>query len=289
MRTGIIFPIAILLFFSSCYKTRIKEHNEWAKYFKDQGINNACFMMFDNNHESVHYYNQAQCQRRFVPASTFNLFNSMVALETGIAPNDQLTIAWDSVPRQNPEWNKDLTLRSAVTVHAVPFFQELARRIGPFRMQHYLDTVKYGNMTIGPNLDRFWMDNTLMISADEQVGLIKKLYFNELPFSEGAQRLVRSMMVQEDSGAFKLHYYTGTADTKTGDSTVRWLIGYVEKIETVKEPKGSLNPTNVHTYPYFFAQNFILPKADTSKDWSKVRLVILHNILRDYGATSMPL
>lgn len=264
----------------------MKDHEEWGKYYEAHNINNACIMLFDNNHESIHYYNKDRCVRRLVPASTFNIFNSLVALETGIAPDDQMIVKWDSVVRSKTEWNKDLNMRDAFTVHAVPFFQEIARRVGANNMQHYLDTVKYGNMKIGAKVDECWLNNTLQISADEQVGFLKRLYFHELPFSERAQRIVRSMLMLEDSGNHKLYYYTGTANTASGDSTVRWLIGYVEKVENMKEPKGSMNASGARTYPYFFAQNFTTAVNDTSKNWSDIRLEILHQILSDYGALS---
>src|SRR6202000_3273273 len=150
--------LAILLF-SSCSKTRIKEHAEWGNYFEQYGIKNACFILRDNNHESIHYYNKNRCLQRFLPASTFKIFNSVVALETAIAPDDQLVIKWDGVPRR-PEWDKDMTMHEAFKVSCVPYYQEIARRIGPARMQHYLDTVKYGNMVMAGSIDNFWLNNS---------------------------------------------------------------------------------------------------------------------------------
>ena len=50
-----------------------------------------------------------------MPASTFKIFNSLVALETAVAPDDQLVIKWDSVARR-PEWNKDMNMREAFKV-----------------------------------------------------------------------------------------------------------------------------------------------------------------------------
>jgi beta-lactamase class D len=286
MRKSILFYLSAVLLLSSCAKNRIKEHPDWAKYFEAQQIHDACFMMFDNNHESIHYYNKERCTKRYVPASTFNIFNCLAALESNVAPDDQMIIRWDSVVRSNASWNKDMNMREAVTTHAIPYFQELARRTGTAAMQHYLDTVKYGNMKIGDKLDICWLNNTLQISADEQVGFLKRLYFHELPFSERAQRIVRSMLMVEDIGDNKLYYYTGTANTAAGDTTIRWVIGYVEKVENMKEPKGSQNTSGARTYPYFFAQNFSMAVNDTTKDWSAVRLQIAHQILTDYGALS---
>ena len=282
MRINVLFFCLCIVILSSCNRTRIKEHSEWGKYYEQYGIKNACFMLRDNNHESIHYYNKARCMERFLPASTFKIFNSLVALETAIAPDDQLMIKWDSVVRWRPEWNKDMTMREAFKVSNVGYYQEIARRIGPGRMQHYLDTVKYGNMTIAGRIDTFWLNNSLQISADEQTGFVKKLYFTELPFSERTQRIVKTMMLQEQTPTYNLYYKTGTGPV--GDKYIYWVVGFVERIEHVKEPAESMNKSDVRNYPYFFAENFEMPKSDTSKDWFKARIELLHTILKDYGA-----
>ncbi|XZF12456.1 penicillin-binding transpeptidase domain-containing protein [Chitinophagaceae bacterium MMS25-I14] len=269
----------LLLAVASCDNPRIKEKDEWGKHFADHGIKNGCFILRDNNHESVLYYNKERCIQRFSPASTFKIFNSLVALETGIAPDEQMVIKWDGVQR-SPEWDKDMTMREAFKVSCVPYYQEIARRIGPATMQHYLDTVKYGNMHMGGAIDMFWLNDTLQISADEQMGLMKKLYFNELPFSERAQRIVRSMMLQEDTLGYKLYYKTGWSQLP--GKQVMWITGFAEKIVHVTEAKESMNKTDQRAYPYFFTENFDIPANDTTKDWTKVRLDVLHDVLRDY-------
>ncbi len=237
-------------------------------------------MLRDNNHESIHFFNKERITRRFLPASTFKVFNSLVALETAVAPDDQLVIKWDSVVQSRPELNKDMNMREAFKVSSLWYYQEIACRIGPARMQHYLDTVKYGNMKMEGRIDNFWINNSLQISADEQTGFLKKLYFAELPFSERSQRIVKTMMLQEQTPAYNLYYKTGTG--MVGDKYIYWIVGFAERIEHVKEPKESMNKSDVRYYPYFFAQNFEMAVSDTSKDWFKVRIEILHDILKDY-------
>lgn len=236
-------------------------------------------MLRDNNHESVHYYNKARCMERFMPASTFKVFNSMVALETAVAPDDQLVIKWDGIARR-PEWDKDMNMREAFKVSCVPYYQEIARRIGAKRMQHFIDTMKYGNMQMGGQIDNFWLNNTLKVSADEQMGMLKRMYFAELPLSERTQRIVKTMMLQESGPTYKLFYKTGTGEAN--GKTIYWIVGFAEKIMKVKEPKGSMNKSDERNYPYFFAQNFEVSGADTTRDWNNVRLETMKDILGDY-------
>jgi len=239
-------------------------------------------MLRDNNHESIHYLNKERCLTRMAPFSTFKIFNSLVALETAVAPDDQLFIKWDSVVRARPEWNKDMTMREAFKASNYGYYKEIARRIGPARMKHYLDTVKYGNMNMNGGIDQFWINDSLKISADEQAGFVKRLYFAELPFSERSQRIVKNMMLQEETPAYKLYYKTGTGPV--GDKYIYWIVGFVERTEHVKEDKESMNKTDFREYPYFFAQNFEIPVTDTGKNWFDIRVAVLKDILKDYGA-----
>lgn len=278
MRFNILIVFISIFLLTSCAQTRIHDkEEEWGSIFKKYGINDGCFMMRDHSHEEIYYYNKERCIRRFMPASTFKIFNSLVALETAIAPDDQFVIKWDSVVRPNIAWNHDMNMREAFKVSNVPYYQELARRIGKDYMQHYIDTAQYGNRRIGSKIDEFWLNDSLQISADEQVGLIKKLYFDELPFSDRSQRIVRSMMLQEDKPEYRLYYKTGTGDYK--DSTIYWVVGYAEKIEHVKEHKESMNKSDVRNYPFFFAENFSAKTTDSSQDWAAVRIHILKEIL----------
>lgn len=279
MRASVLSFCLIALFISSCKDTRIREHKDWGKYFEDKGIKNACFIMRDNNHESVHYYNRARCLERFLPASTFKVANSMIALETAVASDDQLVIKWDGVARR-PEWDKDMTMREAFKVSCLPYYQEIARRVGPARMKHYIDTMQYGNMKMEGNIDNFWLNNSLQISPDEEMGLLKRMYFAELPLSERTQRIVKTMMLREQTPQYNLFYKTGTGIV--GDKTIYWIVGFAEKIVKVKEPEGSMNKSDVRNYPYFFAENFEMPTSDTSKDWMQTRIDIMHDLLKDY-------
>ncbi len=261
-----------ILLSSSCSDVRIKEHEEWKQYFDQYGVQ-GCFEVYDNNKETAHYFDKERTNKRICPASTFKIFNSLVGLETGVAPDEQLMIKWDGVERANKDWNRDLTMAQAFKVSAVPYYQELARRIGKQKMQHYLDTVQYGNMRIGDQIDQFWLNDTLLITPDEQVGFIKRLYHGELPFSERTQRIVRGMMLQKEAPNYKLYYKTGW-DNKHNNNSL-WVVGYVEKFEQMKHVETKKMEAIPH--PYFFALN--LTTADSTKDLKQIRLELLQKLL----------
>lgn len=284
MRYSIALLLFSVLFVGSCREARIHDMEEWGSFFEQEGIDKskACFILRDNNHEAINYYNKERCIERFSPASTFKIFNSLVALDIPKIPDEQFVIAWDSVERWNPDWNRNMNMRDAFRLSNVGYYQEVARRIGPDYMQHYLDTASYGNRNMGGGIDQFWLNDSLKISADEQVGFVKRLYFNELPFSERTQRIVRSMMIQEQTEGYKLSYKTGW--WRNDERQVLWVVGYAERIQHVEEQEDAMNKSDVRYYPYFFAQNFEVPLNNDGKDWAKLRITILKNILKDFGA-----
>lgn len=262
----------------ACERNNILTQNQWGDIFKKYNIDSACFELSDNNHDQILIYNLARASKRFCPASTFKIMNSLIALETNIAPDENLTIPWDGVIRRE-EWNKDMNMRTAFEVSCVPYYQELARRIGAIEMQKWLDTVRYGNKNINGALDMFWLNDTLTISPDEQVGLMKKLYFDKLPFSQRSQRIVRSLMLHEDSSAYKLYYKTGTFPFSQNDKKklLLWVVGFAEKKE-VQKAVGS-DKEETHYKPYFFALNY--ETEDTSNIYRTQRIEILKEILKE--------
>ena len=66
-----------------------------------------------------------------------------------------MIIRWDGVERPVKEWNRDLTMYEAFRVSAVPYYQEVARRIGKDTMQFWLDSISYGTKKITTRLIRF--------------------------------------------------------------------------------------------------------------------------------------
>ncbi len=272
--------LLLTIVFASCRDARIHEENRWGTHFSDNGVENGCFIMRDNNHEAVHYYNKDRCIERYSPLQTFDIFTSLVALDIPKVPDEQFVILWDSVDRGDDNLNKDMGMREAFQLGNNGYFEQLAVRVGYDYLQHYVDTANYGNKEVKGAVDSFWMNGSIQISADEQLGFIKRLYFNELPFSERTQRIVRSLLLQEDTDDYKLYYKTG--HSLRDGKQFAWIVGYVEKIIEVEEHEEAMNKSDIRMYPYFFAQNIELePGVTNSKE---VSLKILKSILADYGS-----
>jgi beta-lactamase class D len=253
----------VLFALSACSVNKAKDDNSLATYFESKGVD-GCFTLFDNSDGQVTVYNMQLDTQRFSPASSFQVVQSLIALESAVAPNEQHVISWDKTERSNPDWNKDLTLSQAFRVNAVPHFQELARRIGQDTMQRWMDSLQYGTTRIQSAIDSFWFNNDVRVSPDEQLGLMKRLYFDQLPFSKRTQEMVRDMMLQEDNTQFKLSYKTGFGTDAQG-LPIGWLVGWIEE----------------NRHPYFFVTFSRGKKADT--DLSAMQLNITKEILAHLG------
>lgn len=254
---------AVLVLLGACRVNSAHVDNALAKYFDSAHVD-GCFALYNNKMGEITVYNMKLDTQRVLPASTFKIVNSLIGLETGKIIDENMVIRWDGVTRPDSEWNRDLTMQEAFRVSAVPYYQEVARRIGKPVMQHWIDTLHYGNMDIRGPVDSFWLNNTLKISPDEQLGLVEKLYFDKLPFTKRSQAIVRNVMLRESNTLYKLSYKTGWGFDENHHS-VGWVVGWIEE--------------NMH--PYFFVTLVKTPDQDI--DMPKVRMAITRGILSELG------
>lgn len=205
------------------------------KHFADEGTVGA-FAAFRTDEQQLIASDNSRVRDPVLPASTFKVPNSVIALETGVvADPDKDVFKWDGVTRSIAEWNKDHTLRTAIAVSALPVYQEIARRIGAERMQKYVDAFEYGNGNIGGGIDRFWLTGGLRISPLQQIAFVDKLRRGELPVSKRAQELTRDILPVTKAGDSIIRAktgLTGVTDKRMTDGTrtsVGWLVGWAEK------------------------------------------------------------
>lgn len=163
-----------------------------------------------------------------LPASTFKIPNSLIALETGVVSGPDHPFPWDGQPRRLKSWERDLTFREAFHASCVPCYQEIARNIGAERMRHFLDTLGYPGMDVRPEtIDHFWLEGASAISAAQQIGFLRRLAAGELPVSQKSQDLLRDLMVIDTLETGILRGKTGWA-IRNGNNT-GWFVGWLDK------------------------------------------------------------
>ena len=256
MKKIIFLFVAIVL--CGCRSQSTAEY-DFSEYFVSREVEGS-FLLYDADNDEYICYGGERCQTQFIPASTFKLLNAQIALETGVVTDEHEIIPWDGVDKGYAAWNQDHNLETAMQNSVVWVFQELAQRIGNERMQQYIDLVGYGNQDISGS-DTFWLEGNLRISQEEQIDFLRRLYKDELPFSESSMSTVKEIMVLEATPAYRLSGKTGWANSVNPD--VGWFVGFLEKNDNV----------------YFFATNVAL--EGSRKSLGKISLEITLEILAE--------
>ena len=258
------YSLALLTLLQSCSQNNVKQDKNLKKYFDENKVE-GCFAIMDNGTGKFTVHNLGRYRdSSYLPASTFKIVNSLIGLQTGKISSDSMVIKWDGVKRRVEEWNRDLTMYDAFRVSAVNYYQEVARRIGKDTMQLWLDSLRYGTKKITSTIDSFWLDNSLKISPDEELGLVKRLYFDQLPFFKSYQETVKRTMLFENNANYRLGYKTGWGFTEKGHA-LGWVVGWIEE----------------NNHPYFFVLNIESPDKDF--DMWTVRMKMLKDILKYLG------
>jgi beta-lactamase class D len=200
-----------------------------ARHFADEGTVGT-FVGYKIDDYLVIASDTERSGEAMLPASTFKIPNSLIALETGVVGDpDKDVFQWDGVVRSIEAWNRDHTMRSAIAASAVPVYQEIARRIGAERMQTYVDLFEYGNRDIGGGIDQFWLTGNLRIDPVQQVDFVDRLRRGVLPVSKRSQDIVRDILPVTKSGDAVIRAKTGLLGAEAGKPSLGWVVGWAEK------------------------------------------------------------
>ena len=239
----------------------VTERPDFERYFAAAGLRGA-LVIYDQAKDEYIYVNPERCRAGFLPASTFKIANALIGLDSGVIPDADYILPWDGVTHGNRDWNRDHTLRSAMQYSVVWYYQELARRVGAQDMQAYLERLDYGNRNMAGGIDRFWLTGGLRISAEQQIGFLRRLHDETLPVSQRALDQVKEMMIREKTDGRILRAKTGWADEP--QENVGWYVGYIEQGANV----------------YYFA-TVLTAQKPVSADFIAQRIQITHAVLKD--------
>jgi beta-lactamase class D len=237
----------------------------FSRHFQSLGVEGS-ITISDTNHNRTYQHNPQRNATAFLPASTFKILNSLIALETGVIANENAILTWDGITRTVPDWNRDLNMKEAIKISAVWFYQVLARRVGHPTMQKWVSQVGYGNQKIGAatDIDKFWLQGELRITPQEQIKFLQSLGNNTLPFSVKSTSIVKNILIQEQTSKFTLRGKTGTVSfAEETKPQIGWYVGYLEQGKNT----------------YFFATNL---EMHNKKD-AAARIEITRRCLKDLG------
>lgn len=234
--------------------------------FKDCRISGS-ITVYDLKNDRWTFSDQADARRETLPASTFKIINSLIALETGAVKDEHVVLKWDGIERFVPAWNADTDMEKAFQNSTVWFYVEMAKRIGLQSYARYLSACRYGNGQIhtGKNND-FWNYGKFGITPENQITFLKDLYEENLPFSARTYQKVKRIMIAEETPEYILRAKTGW--TWYGGKDTGWYVGYVEKQDNV----------------WFFATRIVKDREDKNENFASCRIEISKKVLKELGA-----
>ena len=184
----------------------------------------------------------AQAKQGHLPASTYKIPNSIIALETGVVADDSTMFPWNGEARAMKRWEQDLMFRDAFRLSCVPCYQEVARSIGTPRMKDYLEKLNYHTMVFDSStIDTFWLEGDSKITPYQQIDFLNRLYRSQLPISARTEAIVKQMMVVEEQEKYRISGKTGWANGSGVDNG--WFVGYLETQGNVYFFATNIEPT----------------------------------------------
>lgn len=278
MKVIYIIPILIGLFSCTGKKTesdkkeiKVVEREIIVPQFEkiiDSANVEGAILIYDLKNDKYYSNDFNWAKKRNLPASTFKITNSIIALETGVVENDSTLLKWNGEKRRFKNWEQDLILRDAFHFSCVPCYQEIARKVGENKMNKFLKKLDYGNMKVdSSNLDLFWLEGESSITQFQQIDFLKRLYQSELPISERTEMIMKRMIVIEDTDDYKLSGKTGWS-IRNGNNN-GWFVGYVET-----QSKIYFFATNVEPKQQFDMNMFPMIRKDvTFKAFEQMKII----------------
>lgn len=200
---------------------------ELAKEFEAERVTGS-IALYDSQDGILSCSDVARCQNAAIPASTFKIPNSMIALETGVVEGPDTMLPWDRKQYQVENWNQDLKFRDAFRTSCVPCYQAIARKVGEAGEREWVEKLGYGNRNIKGGVDGFWLWGELRISPVEQIDFLRRFDGNQLPISERTADIVRDMMALDVTETYVLRGKTGSALPPAEAMLALWFVGWLE-------------------------------------------------------------
>ena len=243
---AILLTAAAPIILAACSTNNVTLDDSLQRHFDSAGVKGT-FGLYDNGQGHFTIYNLSRFRdSAYPPGATFDVLQALVAVQTGTAANEN-----------SPLFQPDSAGQAAGSIR-------LASAVGKDSLKKWVDSLRYGNRDIAEYTDSSHPAGRMTITADEQLGLVKKLYFDQLPFFQRTQKIVRGLFQKEENSNYRIVYRTGATKNAAG-TTTSWIIGWEEE----------------NKHPYFFVLNMDSPPGLT--DASTLGLQLVKNILGPMG------
>lgn len=90
--------------------------------FKENNTSGT-FVVLNTKNSSYAVHNPKRAEKRFVPASTFKIVNSLIGLHIGSIKNIDEVLPYGGEAQPFKVWENDMSLRNAIKISNVPIFR----------------------------------------------------------------------------------------------------------------------------------------------------------------------
>ncbi|WP_199609907.1 class D beta-lactamase [Flocculibacter collagenilyticus] len=210
----------------------------------EEGNAQCTFVLLkESEPNTVVIHNLTRAMQQFSPFSTFKIASSLIALDTkAVTDIESQILLRDEQRFPTQQWwraswtEQQHNLKSAFQHSALPLFQTLTVKIGKPTFAKYVRQFNYGNSDVSGPVDSFWLNNSLKISALEQVNFLRNIRLQKLGVAESTyQHFKQVMRVNESRHPAEkqlindYHLYAKTGTGRIDKNTViGWYVGYLE-------------------------------------------------------------
>lgn len=239
------------------------------KPFDDCNIKGS-ITLYDYHNKKWIYSDSSDANKETLPASSFKIVNTLIALEEGLVKDENEILKWagdydSTLYGSRPEIYHDMSVKEAFQLSSLWVYTKFAKQIGNKKYKEYLEKCEYGNGIIYDSLD-FWNFGPFGITPQNQIEFLIKLYEGKLPFSKRNIDIVKNIMVTEQKDNYVIRAKTGW--THYGGKDTGWWVGYSDK-------EGKI---------IFFATRLIKKREVENNNFGNCRKTITRNVLQQLGA-----
>ena len=252
-------------------KLQIRQEESFRKPFEDCSLEGS-ITLYDYQKQQWLSSDTLDSYVATLPASTFKIMNTLIALETEVVADEEEIIPWIGAAYDTAKYSHrpniyhSMGMREAFKLSAGWAYVELAKKVGKERYAQILAEANHGNGDFSVEGADFWNFGSFAVSPVEQVQALIGVYEETLPFSERSFSTLKDMMIEEQTAEYTLRAKTGWTRPEAHD--IGWWVGYLEKGKEV----------------YFFATRVIKERATDNPEFGKCRKEISKAVLRQVGA-----
>ena len=175
---------------------------------------------------------EGACDKRLPPMSTFKLPIALMGYDAGILQDEHRPVLpfKEGYVDWRPQWRQSHDPSSWMKESVVWYSQQVTQQLGAQRFASYVAHFDYGNTDVSGDkgkhngLTASWLDSSLRISPDEQIGFLRRVLNRELGVTPQAYVMSAALLRRpEPTGGWQVFGKTGSG------KSVGWYVGWLEK------------------------------------------------------------